>query len=213
MAQRVELEVAPRTVMGKANKRLRKAGILPGNIYGHKEASIPIQIDEMTFDHMRREHGSRSILSLQLPNANSQTAIIRHVQRNPLTGRILHIDFTRVSMEERINVKVPLHFVGVAPGVKLEGGVLLPIVEALEVECRATDLVDAIEVDISPLTEIESSLHARDVRLPANYKLLSDANEVIVKVEAPRVEPVVEAAATVTEEQPAGEAETKTSAE
>lgn len=187
MAQRIELEVAPRTVMGKANKRLRREGMIPGNIYGHKEAPTPVQIEAITFEHLRREHGLRNILSLRLPKGPAQTALVRHVQRDPRTNDILHVDFTRVSLRERISAKIPLHFVGDAPGVKIQGGVFLPIVEALEVESAAADLVDAIDVDVTTLTDIGSILHAQDVKLPNNYKLLADPEEVIVKVDAPRV--------------------------
>ncbi|HEX4206720.1 MAG TPA: 50S ribosomal protein L25 [Ktedonobacteraceae bacterium] len=206
MAQRIELEVAPRTVMGKATKRLRKEGIIPGNIYGHKQEPVPVQVEAMAFDRLHREHGSRNVLSLRLPKGSAQTAIISHVQRGPL-GHILHVDFTRVSLRERISTKVPLHFVGEAPGVKIQGGVFLPLVEALDVESAAADMVNAIEVDVSSLTDIGSTLRAKDITLPANYTLLIDPEEPIVKIDAPRVvaEPVAEEAATTTEAEPAKE--------
>ncbi|MBV9227783.1 MAG: 50S ribosomal protein L25 [Chloroflexi bacterium] len=204
MAERTELEVAPRTVMGKANKRLRKAGLIPANIYGHKQAPLAIQIDTMAFDRLRRAHGTRSVLSLRLPDAAPQTALLRHVQYDPRTGKVLHVDFTRVSLSERINVKVPLRFVGEAPGVKVEGGILLPLLEAIEVECRVSDMVEAIEVDVTTLTDIDASLHASDVKLPPRYTLVTDPEESIVKIAAPRIERVEEEAAA---EAPAPEAE------
>jgi large subunit ribosomal protein L25 len=201
MAQTTELAVTPRTIVGKATKRLRVQGLIPANIYGHKEASIAVQIDAHTFDRLRREHGLRNIISLRLPDKKGkQTVLVRHIQYDPLSGKILHVDFSRVSMQERIEAKIPLHFIGEAPGVKLQGGVLLHLLEALPVECRASDIVDAIEVDLSPLTEIDSILHARDIKLPAGYRLTIDANDPVVKVTAPRVEvPGVEAAAGVPE--------------
>jgi len=184
-----ELAVTPRTVVGKATKSLRRTGIIPANIYGHKQDSIAIQIDAHTFDRLRREHGLRSIISLRLPGKKgTQTVLVRHIQYDPLSGKILHVDFSRVSMQERIEMKVPLHFVGEAPGVKLQGGVLLHLLEALPVECKASDIIEAIEVDLSPLTEIDSILHARDVKLPAGYKLAVDADDPIIKLTAPRVE-------------------------
>jgi len=202
MAQRTELEVAPRTIMGKATKRLRKEGIIPANIYGHKEAPLAVQLDAVTFEHLRRSHGTRNVLSLLFPDSPTQTALIRHVQREPATGKILHVDFTRVSLRERINVRVPLRFVGEAAGVKIQGGVLLPLLEAVEVECRAGDIIDHADVDLSTLTEIDSTLHAKDVDLPKSYTLITDAEEPIVKIAAPRVEePTVteaEGGATVT---------------
>jgi len=184
-----ELAVTPRTVVGKATKRLRRTGLIPANIYGHKEASIAVQIDAHTFDHLRREHGLRNIVSLRLPGKKgTQTVLVRHIQYDPLSGKILHVDFSRVSMQERIEMKIPLHFIGDAPGVKIHGGVLLHLLEALPVECKASDIIEAIEVDLLPLTEIDSILYARDVKLPTGYKLAVDADDPVVKVTAPRVE-------------------------
>ena len=196
-----ELAVIPRTVLGKATKRLRKTGVIPANIYGHKESSIAVQIDAHTFDRLRREHGLRSIIALRLPGRKgAQTVLVRHIQYDPLSGKILHVDFSRVSMQERIEMKIPLHFIGEAPGVKLQGGVLLHLLEALSVECKASDIIEAIEVDLSSLTDIDSMLHARDIKLPADYKLAVDPDDPIVKVTAPRVElPTAEAAIGVPE--------------
>ena len=215
MAQQTELRVSPREVMGKATKRLRKSGIIPANISGHKEASQAVQVEALAFEALKRAHAATSIITLRLPGSGrAQTVLVRRVQRDPRSGKILHIDFSRVSLTERITMKVPLHFVGEAPGVKDEGGVLLHLLDALEVECTASDIVDYIEVDISSLTEIDSILHAEDVRLPANYTLITDPNEGIAKVAATRAEkaeeaeeaaPAEEAAATETSEETAAE--------
>ena len=188
MAQQVVLEVSRRTAMGKASSRLRRQGLLPANIYGHKETPIPIQIDAMTFDRLRREHGTRNIITLRFADAPTQTALVKHVQHDPVTGHILHIDFTRVDVRERLEVRIPLHFVGDAPGVKIQGGMLLPLVDALVVKCEAADMVEHLDVDITPLADLDSVLHASNVKLPENYDLVTDPNEPIVKVSPPRVE-------------------------
>jgi large subunit ribosomal protein L25 len=210
MAQRLELDIAPRSVMGKANKHLRKAGIIPANIYGHKEAPLSVQVEALAFERLRREHGTRNVLSLHLPNGPAQTALIGHVQRDARSGAILHVDFKRVSLRERVEVKIPLHFVGEAPGVKIQGGVLLPLLETLTVDCLASDLVEFIEVDISSLTDIDSTLRAGDIKLPKNFKLVTDPGEPVIKVSAPRVEavPAATEAASTEEATPAPETET-----
>lgn len=195
MAQQTELEISPRQVMGKATKRLRKVGIIPANIFGHHQDSQSIQIDAVAFDQLVRAHRATGIIALrQSGKRATQTALIRHVQHDPRSGKIIHVDFFRVSLTERITSKVPLRFVGEAPGVKIEGGVLLHLMDALEVECEARDLVEYIEVDITPLTEIDSIIHAGDVKLPAKYTLLSDPKEGVAKVAATRAE-VAEVAA------------------
>ncbi len=207
MAQQTELEISRREVMGKAVKRLRKVGIIPANIFGHNEASMAIQIDAVAFERLRRSHGSRSVLTLRMPGTKStQTALIRHVQREPQTGKIIHVDFFRVSLSERIRVKVPLHFIGEAPAVKTENGVMLHLLDAIEIECVARDIPEYLEVDVSGLTEIDAILHASDVKLPASFTLITDPEEGIVKVAATRAEVAEEAAeaAAASEAAPAG---------
>ncbi len=195
MIQQTVLQISPRKITGKATKRLRKSGIIPANISGHKEESQAVQVEAHAYETLRRTHGTTGIITLRFAdNDRVQTALLRRVQRDPRTGKILHIDFSRVSLTERITMKVPLHFVGEAPGVKDEGGVLLHLLDALEVECTASDIVDYIEVDVSSLTEIDSILHAEDAKLPANFTLITDPNEGIAKVAATRAEKAEEAA-------------------
>jgi len=193
MTQQTVLQISPREVTGKATKRLRKSGIIPANISGHKEESQAVQVEALAFEALRRAHAATSIITLS-GSDRVQTALVRRVQRDPRSGKILHIDFSRVSLTERITMKVPLRFVGEAPGVKDEGGVLLHLLDTLEVECTASDIVDYIEVDISSLTEIDSMLHAEDAQLPANFTLITDPKEGIAKVAATRVEKAEEAA-------------------
>jgi len=111
----------------------------------------------------------------------------------------LHVDFFRVSMTERINVKVPLRFVGEAPAVRNEGGVLLHLLDTLEVECSAADIPEYFEVDVTPLAEIDDIIHAEDVPLPVNFTLITDPRDGVAKVAATRVE-VPEVAAPAAEE-------------
>jgi len=195
MAQQLELAINKREVMGKATKRLRKVGILPANIYGHKEAPQAIQVDATEFDRLRRSHGATGIVTLRmLDSADIQTALIRHVQHNPRSGKIIHVDFFRVSMNESVTVKVQLHFVGESSAVEDEGGVLLHLLETLEVECLARNIPEYIEVDITPLTEIDTMIHAGDIQLPADIKLLTDPHEGVAKVGATRAEVAEEVA-------------------
>ena len=205
MAQDTELQVSPRTVMGKATKRLRKAGIIPANIFGHKEPSQAIQIDALAYERLRRAHRTTSILSLRMSGSKRvQTALLRHVQRDPRTGKILHIDFYRVSLTERVTVKIPLRFVGEAPGVKNEGGVLLHTLDTLEIECAAKDIVEYVEVDVSSLAEIDDMIHAGDVPLPASFTLNTDPKEVVAKLAATRAEIAAEAVEVAQAAAPAG---------
>jgi large subunit ribosomal protein L25 len=194
MAQQTELEIAPREVMGKATKRLRKDGIIPANIFGHKEEPQAVQLDAVTFDRLRRSHAATGVIALRMPDSNrAQTVLIRHVQHDPRSGKVLHVDFYRVSLNESLKIKVALHFVGESPAVKNENGVLLHLLDALEVECLASEIPEYIEVDISSLNEIDSMLHGEDIKLPANVKLATDPKEGVAKVAATRAEVAEEA--------------------
>ncbi len=203
MAEQTELEVAPRTIVGKANKRLRKEGLIPGNIFGHNEEAQAIQLDAVRFDYLRRHGALHNILTLRLSDATTQTVLLRHVQRKPSTGKILHVDFSRVNLTERVTMRVTLRYVGESPAVKNEGGVLLHLIEALEIECSASDIVDAIDVDISSLAEIDATLHASDVKLPANFTLITNPEEPIAKVAPTRAETTAETAETTATPAPA----------
>ena len=188
MAEQVELEITPREVTGKSTKKLRRVGIIPANISGHNQDSEAVQIDAVTFARLIRQHKTTGIFSLKQPDGATQNALIRHVQHEPSTGHILHIDFFRVDMQEQLTGRIPLNFVGESLAVKNEGGVLLHLLEAIEVGYRASDIVNSIDVDISSLTELDSMLHASDVKLPENFTLITDPAEPIAKVNATRAE-------------------------
>lgn len=189
MAKQAELAVSLRNITGKATKQLRKEGVIPANIFGHGEPSQSVQVGQTAFEALRRGHGATGVIALKVAGGNrAQTVLIRHVQREPRNGKILHIDFFRVSLRDRIAAKITLNLTGVAPGVKVEGGILLHLIDALEVECMAGDIVESIEVDISGMEHIDEIIHAKDVPLPPNYTLLTDAEEAVVKITPPRIE-------------------------
>ena len=186
--QQRELEVAPRVVFGKETKKLRREGKIPGNISGHGQESIGIQFSGLAFDHLSHQRGSGSVVALKGLGSKVETVLVRHVQRSPAKGNILHVDFTRVGLDERIESRMPLHFVGDAPAVKELGGVLLHLIEALPVECSVSDILEALDVDVSGLAEIGAILYARDVKLPTHYTLTIDPDEPIAKIAATRGE-------------------------
>lgn len=196
MAQQAELAVSLRTVTGKKTKRLRKVGIIPANIYGHHEASQTVQVDAAAFDGLRRAHQTTGIIALRMEDGTvPQTVLVRRVQRDPVTSKIVHIDFSRVSLTERISAKIQLIFSGEPPAVKDEGGMLLHLVDSLEVECAAQDLINSIQVDVTSLAHIGDALFAKDIKLPDTFTLLLDAEETIVKIVSTRGEATEEVAA------------------
>jgi large subunit ribosomal protein L25 len=184
MIEHEELSAVLRTTVGKANKQLRRQGWIPGNITGHNQEARLVQVAVAGFDHLRRSHAATSLIRLNMLDVPVQTVLIRHVQRDPISDEVLHIDFTRVNFDERITVKMPLRYIGESPSVKSKEGTLLHLLDKLDIECPASAIADYLEVDISSLTEVDATLHASDVPLPTNYTLVTLPDESIAKIVA-----------------------------
>ncbi len=203
----VELRAEPRTVLGKHVRRLRREGIVPGNIYGHG-ASRPIQAQAGTFEQMLGRGGRTSIVSIVVSGAKKETALVKGVQRDPRSGRLVHVDFQAVSMSESITTRVPLHFVGEAPAIKF-GAVILHTLADVEVRALARDLPQSLEVDLSALEELHASIKVGDIEAPQGVTITTPADETVAIAQPPRVEreeaeeAAEEAAAAETVEAPA----------
>lgn len=213
MPDQVKFAAQKRDVMGKAVKRLRRQGIIPGNIYGLGGASVPIQFSGHDFEQFLRKNSATTLLRLSLDGGGApETALVRHVQHEPRTGAIQHVDFLHVKLSDPIKVRVPLRIEGESPVVRNRDGLLLHLLDTIEVEALPTDLPQALTLDVSGLTEVNAALHVRDIALPKGVKLLADPDEPVVKVEPARViaeeAPAAEAAAPTeaAEEAPAAEA-------
>jgi len=199
MAKQTELAVSPREVSGKASRRLRAQGMLPANIFGQGTKPQMIQVSSPDFERLRSGHHTSGVIALTIAGTQlPQMALVRHVQRNPITEKILHIDFLRIDLKERITARLPLHFEGSPAGVRVASGVLLHLLETLEVECAAGDIIPFLAVDISHLEKIDDLLHARDIKLPPDYILLADPDEPVVKITQPRGERVEKTSETPT---------------
>ena len=158
MAQQVELQVQPREVLGKANKRLRKTGVIPANIYGHNEPPTSVQFEADAFDRLLRTRQATGMIDLRTADTGfSQTALVRQVQRDPRSGKVIHVDFYRVSLHERVIAKVRLRFVGEAQRSSSKTASCCTCWTRVEVQGEAGSLPNSIEVDVSPLEHIDEN--------------------------------------------------------
>ena len=194
----LEGRVRPDTGKGPARKA-RRDGFIPGVVYGHGESPVAVNVPRREFEvAMRTAKGSNVIVGLKLDGTGEQTAIIREVQRDPLTHDILHLDFHHISLTEKVTIEVNVHLVGIPEGVKNSGGVLEHIARTIEIEVLPTQIPASIEADVTAL-EIGDSIHVRDLVVP-NAVVLSDPDTTIATVVPPtkQVEtaPAAEAAAT-----------------
>jgi large subunit ribosomal protein L25 len=124
-------------------------------------------------------------------DGNQHMSLVREKQRHPVSGALLHVDFQRVSMTERLRAKVMLELIGEAPAVKNYSGILVTVQEEVEVECLPRDLPEKITVSLAELVNIGDSIHVRDLVLPPKVDVLSDPGDMIVVVTAPEAEEVV----------------------
>jgi len=156
-----------------ASRRLRRAGKVPGVIYGADKDAVSVEFDHKAlFLEFRHEAFHASILSLMLDGKKEQV-LLRDYQMHPVRNTIQHIDFQRVSASEKIHVKVPLHFINtdVAPGVKLGGGIVAHILTEADVSCLPKDLPEFIEVDLGKM-EIGDSVHLSQIALPKGVEFV-----------------------------------------
>src|SRR5262245_34777759 len=166
MADSVVLETKPRTERGTRNaRRLRKKGVIPAVVYGHKEATLAIALAAEDLEKAIR-HGVR-VLDLKT-DGNLQKALISEVQWDHLGKEILHVDLTRVAADERITVSVNLEIKGVAPGVTA-GGVLDQPMHQLSIECLAISIPESIRVNVNQL-QMDGAIYVRDLVLPPDVK-------------------------------------------
>jgi len=220
MPTHLELQAEPRSVLGKHVRRLRREGIVPANIYGHG-ASRAIQAPLRSLEHVLAHGGRTGIIAIAV-DGESQTALMKDVQRDPRSGKILHIEFRAVSMEEEVTSVVPLRFVGESTAVTKLDGIMSHPRSEVNITARAGDLPDVIEVDVSGLDELNASIHVGDLPPSTRYRIIDSPDDVLAMVQPPKVEveevaEAVEAAAEEAEGAPpteqAGEGEASTATE
>ena len=217
MAEAQKLAVRPRTVVGKKVAGLRRDGTLPGVIFGGHKDSTPVQTDLHSFQLSYRRWGNTTLLSLEGLDGDGIPALIHGVSRDTRTGKLLHVDFQRVSLTEKTHAEVPLHFVHESPAVRTLGAVLVHARDHITVEAFPQDIPHSIEIDLSGLVEIDDAIYVRDLRVDATkVRVMDDPDELLVKAvpvrieeEAPAVAAPVEGEAAAAEgaEAPAAEGE------
>lgn len=189
-SQSANVTAEPRTQLGsRANKRLRDSGKLPGVIYGHKQAVLPITLPKKeVVNHLGK---GRHLFALSL-DGSAENVLVKDVQYDHLGMEVIHVDFARVDLNERVEVTVPLELKGTPKG-EADGGVLQQIVSELEIECVVTDIPDVINHNVSEMA-LDAVLHLKDIRLPAGVKALQDEDLIVATVKEIAEEAPTEAA-------------------
>lgn len=191
--EEIIIKAENRTVKGKQVNALRRAGYLPGVIYGRHLKAFPIQMNGHEASLKLGRLSSSSLITIDV-DGTSHTVIVRDRQRDPIYGRLLHVDFLAVSLTEVLRTTVEISLVGEAPVSKLADVVILHNLYELAIECLPRDLPAKIEVDISGLMSTDDSITVADLKLGDKITVLTDPEEVIVSVGYAQQEPVVEVA-------------------
>jgi large subunit ribosomal protein L25 len=185
---RPTLAAEPRVVTGKAVKHLRNAGRLPAVVYGHGVESTNVSVDAHAFDQLRRQVGPNALIDLSVDGKSADPVLIQSVQIHPVHRRPLHADLFLVRMTEELIVDVPLVAFGTSHAVEQLNGTLLHPTETVRVKALPDHLPQSIEYSIDSLVDFDASVHVRDLQIPSDVTLLTEPDEIIAKVQAPRIE-------------------------
>lgn len=197
----MELTAQIREKKGNQVKSLRRQGLLPAILYGykHKESGTPLQVQYLDFERIFKEAGESTIVKLKIKQngeglkIEERDVLIHEVKLDPITGKFIHADFYEIRMDEEIEVAVPLIFIGEPPAIKSVGGTLVKNMQEVEVKALPKDLPRHIEVNVESLASFDEHICIKDLKVPAQVKILADAEEVVALVVPPRKEEEAEA--------------------
>ena len=195
--EKIELQAQIRQSVGKSLNSLRKDGFLPSVVYGHGFETLPIQLRYKDFEKAFKAAGESTLINLKIGDKEEPT-VIKDVQRDPVTDQIIHADFYKVNLKEKIKAKVPVVFIGESEAVK-GGGILVKTVSELEVEALPQDLPHELSVDISVLNSFGDEIKIKDIKVLDDVKIEANPEDVVALVQEPREEKAEEVAPSVEE--------------
>jgi large subunit ribosomal protein L25 len=203
----LKLEANYRSDLSKGrNKQIRREGFVTGNVFGHNSESIAIEVNlqDLINQIKQSDMGVKSLIDLKIKGAPKKadgTVLIKDFLKDPLTRKVLDVQFQRISMKEKVHVGVPIEMVGDAPGIK-EGGILEQMLEELQISCLPGAIPKNIEVDVTGVG-IGSMIRVSELSVPQDIEILTDADALVVNCRPPHVtapEPVAEEAEAAAEE-------------
>ena len=199
MAEKIQLNAVVRTTVRRGVGALRRAGMVPGIVYGRRTEPVCVQFDAKELLTVLRTAGRNRLITLTVDGVDNMV-LPREIQRDPIRRTIKHIDFYQVSMTEKINADVAVEAKGESEDMKSGSGVLLQEMNTVAIRCLPSDLIERITIDVSNL-KVDDSIYVRDLQFPAGIEVMDDANDLVVRltrfveekveevvVEAPEVE-------------------------
>ena len=186
-----EIKAEVRTALGRKVKHIRKQGFIPATIYGKGLESKSVQFLAVELDKLFEEAGESTLVNLILEN-ETLPILFRNPQYHAIEGNLIHIDCYKVNLKEKITTMVPIEFIGESQAVK-DGNTLVTVTDEIEIEALPADLPEKIEIDLSVLENLESTITVADIKIDTSkLEIKTDMEQLIAKVEEPRaVEEVV----------------------
>ena len=203
-----------RSLLGKKARFLRRQGITPTHLFGHNVSSLALQCDTAELQRIIAQTGRTRPINLEIEgDKRPRTVFIREIQRDELTRQLLHVDFYQVKKTEKIKVDIPIIFFGEAPAIKKKENILTHGVTSLAIECLPGEVPPQIEVDLSHLEEVEQAIYVRDITLSPDITVMTEPDQLMVKVSKARVERVEEVVEEVVAEEGVAEEKAEEAAE
>jgi len=211
----LNIKASQRNLLGKKTRFMRREGTTPAHLFGHGIDSLSLQCDTAKLRRIIARAGMTRLISLDVEGHKEPRGVfIREIQREPCSGELLHVDFYQVKRTEKIRVDVPIILTGEAPAMKEKGRTLTHSLTSLSVESLPDKLPPQIEVDLSPLEEVEDAIFVRDIILSPDVTVITDPDQMVARVSEARViEEEVIAGEEVPEEELAEGAEAEAGAE
>ncbi len=187
--EQIELQTSTRQLMGKKARFLRRQGITPVHLFGHDTESMALQCETALLKQVLKEAGKTRLVGLKVDDGQRpHSVVVREVQRNALSGDLVHVDFFKVSLKEKIKVDVPIVLVGEAPALEVKTNALTQELDTLEIECLPDRIPDQIEVDISVLVEADQVIQVRDLVLAQDVTPLTNSEQVVARIASLHIE-------------------------
>jgi large subunit ribosomal protein L25 len=189
--EEIQLQAKKRTIIGKQVKTLRRAGLIPAIVYGGEGNPIPVELDARDTSKILTQTSASTLITLKVGRKN-HTVLLRDIQYDVILREPIHVDFLEVAMDETIRTTVPIEFIGEAPGVKEQGGVLVTGLNELEIEALPSDLPDKVSVDLEVLKEIDDMIIVADLSFEKGVEVLTESDEVIAHIVYQEIEEIEE---------------------
>jgi large subunit ribosomal protein L25 len=181
--EQIELNMKLRTVKGKQVSNLRRAGDVPAVLYSRHGDPVVVQANTKELMRVLMRAGGSRLVKLNIEGApESAMALVREVQREPIKGTLLHVDFFGVSMSEKITVVIPIRYDGISPAVTRNEGVLIHNLDSISIECLPGDLIDSVSIDLTRLDKVGDVIRVSDLKVPESVKLMLEPEVTVARV-------------------------------